>query len=66
MRILPDIVANYRQHSSDNVTKITFPEFVQYVIDRPKLKEENALNNHWKAYQDTCFPCSIKYNYFGK
>ena len=66
MRILPDIVANYRQHSSDNVTKITFPEFVQYVIDRPKLKGENALNNHWKAYQDTCFPCTIKYDYVGK
>lgn len=40
---------------------ISFPEFVQYIIDTKK----ELLNPHFKPMVDTCHPCRVKYHFYG-
>lgn len=40
---------------------ISFPEFVEYVIDTQK----EMLNPHFKPMIHTCHPCRVKYDFYG-
>lgn len=50
---------------TENGTKtITFPEFVQYLLD-PRTKAQ-GFNEHWESFYKLCHPCHIHYNFVGK
>lgn len=64
------IMRKYRQksNSTNNPSPrqaITFPEFVQYIIDSP-LENKEFWNEHWERIERLCLPCLIQYDFIGK
>lgn len=40
---------------------ITFPEFIQYILDT----EPTQLNSHFRPMTQVCHPCRIRYDFYG-
>lgn len=51
------ILKKYRNATDQNKAGngVTFPEFVQYILDDP-----NHLNEHWAPYTSLCLPCYVR------
>lgn len=44
---------------------VSFPEFVQYLVD-PRTQKEEPYNEHWERVHSLCHPCLIRYDIVGK
>ena len=61
-----DIVRKYRSHdykASVKRYRVTFAEFVRYVLDRRAAGHE--LDRHWIPQSELCRVCKIRYDYIG-
>ncbi|ESO86778.1 hypothetical protein LOTGIDRAFT_128530 [Lottia gigantea] len=62
------IIKKYRKKPSKTSLQkgndVTFPEFVQYVVDAEQNDED--LNEHWEQYYKQCHPCIMSYDFIGK
>ncbi|XP_070542459.1 carbohydrate sulfotransferase 11-like [Ptychodera flava] len=56
------VLRNVRSAMGSNSTKLTFPEFVDYLI---KMEDVNQLGTHYRPMYALCAPCSIKYDFVG-
>nr|XP_045584797.1 carbohydrate sulfotransferase 11-like [Procambarus clarkii] len=61
------VIRTFRQNVSDSRspkpdTGVTFSEFVSYILSLPKT----SFDEHWRPYQQLCFPCDIHYDVIGK
>ena len=60
------MISKYRQNPSqeslDKGHDVKFNEFVQWVLDGPRSKQ----NEHWQLVTVRCFPCAIEYDFIGK
>ena len=50
-------VLHRKTYTSD--VNITFSEFVDWLL----AKKDN--DNHWKSFENTCYPCHVMYKYIG-
>ncbi|KAI9553080.1 hypothetical protein GHT06_020971 [Daphnia sinensis] len=68
-RIGAKIIRKYRKNPTpialEKCDDVTFPEFVNYVIDEWKLNKK-LVDVHWLPAIDLCLPCSIEYDFIGK
>ncbi|ROT72651.1 chondroitin 4-sulfotransferase [Penaeus vannamei] len=46
-------------------TSISFPEFLQYVLEESK-SGLSTMNCHWRPIHSVCLPCTAKYKYIMK
>lgn len=46
--------------------KSDFETFLDYVINENAHHNSNAVNNHWKKFQDRCGFCTLKYDVIGR
>lgn len=59
-----DIVSRYKKGMTPEETKITFDEFVNYVV---KVQDSGMFcNEHWQTYDKLCQPCGINYDFVGR
>ncbi|XP_048251039.1 uncharacterized protein LOC124152609 isoform X2 [Haliotis rufescens] len=63
------IISNYRKNPSPQSLRcghdVTFPEFVQYVVDT-EARNDPHRDAHFTPTYDQCKPCQIPYNIIGK
>ena len=43
---------------------ITFPEFIEYIVDSGKYK--GFFDEHWRPMYQLAYPCIINYDFIGK
>jgi len=48
--------------SEDHDSKVTFKEFVMYLIDP---RTERPFNAHWMPFHEACLPCRVRYDFIG-
>ena len=46
------------------VDRVTFAEFVQYVVDT--WSSGKPLDKHWRPQHQICHPCHINYDFIGR
>ena len=46
--------------------RMTFGEFVNYILSDEYLKSDSVNNDFWRTQTDNCNLCSIKYTFVGK
>lgn len=67
-RIGRHIIRKYRPEPTERDLaegdNVTFKEFVLYLITEGT--NNDSVNEHWRAVQHLCHPCSIKYSYIAK
>ncbi|XP_046553065.1 carbohydrate sulfotransferase 11-like isoform X2 [Haliotis rubra] len=56
-----NIMKRFRTKGQTGV-KLTFYEFVQYLIDSSRSE---PFNEHWERIVDLCHPCKVKYDFIG-
>lgn len=70
LKIGTKIIEKYRVNPSKRSLEtgydVTIPEFISYVIDEWKERDEKPVDVHWRSMVDLCHPCSIKYDVIGK
>ena len=60
----PHIVSRYKKGMTPEETKITFDEFVSFVV---RLNDRGMhCNEHWQTYDKLCKPCGINYDFIGQ
>ncbi|XP_067653897.1 uncharacterized protein [Haliotis asinina] len=63
------IISNYRKDPSPQSLRcghdVTFPEFVQYVVDT-EARNDPHRDAHFTPTYDQCKPCQVPYNIIGK
>ena len=65
----PEIISRARSQinrtSSPN-EKLTFPEFIKYIVNLDQTNFKRAFNEHWRPISDLCFPCKIRFDFILK
>ena len=57
-----NIVIKRKYRAVKRVGRVTFWEFVQYLIDP---QTPRPFNIHWQPFHETCYPCYIHYDFIG-